>query len=131
MHLQNAILWEKLFRRRRPKRNLTKSIAATVIILFEYIFGSIYKQNLDNLTYIMWDEAFLDDDGVLKWCSRPKVAVPVPLTPDRVDIKQQPFLLISSPSSQTKPYLKAEALDHPSKEVLCQIPDQFFEQINC
>jgi len=79
----------------------------------------------------MWDEAFLDTDGVLKWCSRPKVAVPVPLTPGRIDITKEPFLLISSPSSKPEPYLKAEALNHPSKEVLCQIPDQFFEQNKC
>jgi len=79
----------------------------------------------------MWDEAFEDFDGVLKWCSRPKVAVPVPLAPDGVDINWQPFLLISSPSSQPEPYLKAEALDNPSKEALCQIPDQFFERNKC
>jgi len=89
------------------------------------------KTKLDILTYIMWDEAFLDTDGVLKWCSRPKVAVPVPLSPGGIDITKVPFLLISSPSSQPEPYLKAEALNHGSKEVLCQIPDQFFEQNKC
>jgi len=79
----------------------------------------------------MWDEAFLDTDGILKWCSRPKVAVPVPLAPDGVDITEKPFLLISSPSNQPEPYLKAEVLHNPNKEALCQIPDQFFEQNKC
>jgi len=79
----------------------------------------------------MWDEAFLDTDGVLRWCSRPKVAVPVSLAPDGVNITQEPFLLISSPSKQTEPYLKAEQLDFQSDEALCQIPDQFFEQNKC
>jgi len=79
----------------------------------------------------MWDEAFVDSDGKLKWCSRPKVAVPVPLAPGEVDIFQQPFLLISSPSSQPEPYIKAESLDFPNEEALCQIPDQLFDQNNC
>jgi len=83
------------------------------------------------MTTILWDEAFLDTDDVLKWCSRPKVAVPVPLAPDGVDITQEPFLLISSPSSQTEPYLKAEPLNYKIEEALCQIPDHFFEQNNC
>jgi len=83
------------------------------------------------MSTIIWDEAFLDTDGVLKWCSRPEVAVPVPLSPGGVDITQEPFLLISSPSSQAEPYLKAKALNHPSEEALCQIPDTFFERKNC
>jgi len=83
------------------------------------------------MTTIIWDEAFLDTDGVLKWCSRPKVAVPVSLAPGGVNISQEPFLLISSPSNQREPYLKAEALDFSGKEALCQIPDTFFEQNNC
>jgi len=83
------------------------------------------------MTTVIWDEAFLDTDGKIKWCSRPKVAVPVPLSPGGVDVTQQPFLLISSPSKQPEPSLKAEAIDYPIKEVLCQIPDAFFEQNNC
>jgi len=83
------------------------------------------------MTTIVWDEAFLDTDGVLKWCSRPEVAVPVPLAPDGVDITKEPFLLISSPSNQTEPSLRAEAINYPSEEALCQIPDQLFEQLNC
>jgi len=83
------------------------------------------------MTFIIWDEAFLDTDGVLKWCSRPKVAVPVPLAPGGVNITKEPFLLISSPSSRPEPYLKAEALDYPGEEALCQIPDSFFEQNYC
>jgi len=85
------------------------------------------------MSTIIWDEAFLDTDGILKWCSRPNVSVPVPLAPGGVNITKEPFLLISSPSSQTEPYLTAEALnfDFLSKEALCQIPDQFFEQNDC
>jgi len=83
------------------------------------------------MSTIMWDEAFLDTDGVLKWCSRPKVAVPVPLSPGGVDISQQPFLLISTPSNQSEPELRAVSLEYPSEEALCQIPDQLFEQNNC
>jgi len=88
-------------------------------------------KKIDNLKTIVWDEAFVDTDGVLKWCSRPKVAVPVPLTPGGVDITKQPFLLVSKPSSQPEPYLQAEALDFPSDDAICQIPDEFFEQNNC
>jgi len=83
------------------------------------------------MTTIIWDDAFLDTDGVLKWCSRPKVVVPVPLSPGGVDITQKPFLLISSPSNQPEPYLKAEPIYYPSQEALCQIPDAFFEQKEC
>jgi len=83
------------------------------------------------MSFIMWDEAFVDTGGVLKWCSRPKVAVPVPLSLGKVDITEQPFLLISKPSNQTQPSLEAIDLDNSYKEVLCQIPDQFFEQNNC
>jgi len=83
------------------------------------------------MTTILWDEAFEDDDGILKWCSRPKVAVPLPLSLGKVDITWQPFLLISSPSKQKKPYLVAKDLKYRNEEVLCQIPDQFFEQNNC
>jgi len=80
---------------------------------------------------IVWDEAFEDDDGVLKWCSKPEVAVPVPLSPDGVDISRQPFVLISSPPSQPEPYLKAEPLNYKIEEALCQIPDHFFEEHHC
>jgi len=83
------------------------------------------------MTTIIWDEAFLDTDGVLKWCSRPKVVVPVPLAPGGVDITQEPFLLISSPSNQSEPLLKAVLLNLENDEALCQISDQFFEQNNC
>jgi len=82
------------------------------------------------MSKIMWDEAFVDEDGVLKWCSRPKVPVPVVLTPGSVNITRQPFLLISRLSKQSEPYLKAKLLSHPIEEALCQIPDHFFEQ-NC
>jgi len=83
------------------------------------------------MTTILWDEAFVDTDGVLKWCSRPKVAVPVSLSPDGVDISEQPFLLISTPSNKSEPDLRAEDLSYPNEEALCQIPDRFFEQNNC
>jgi len=86
------------------------------------------KGEMDN---IVWDEAFLDTDGVLKWCSKPEVSVPVPLSNYGVDITKEPFLLISSPSSQPEPHLNAEALDYLIKEALCQIPDYFFQQNNC
>jgi len=79
----------------------------------------------------VWDKAFLDTDSGLKWCSKPEVAVPVPLSPGEVDITKEPFLLISSPSSQLEPHLKAEAIDYLIKEALCQIPDHFFQQHNC
>jgi len=88
-------------------------------------------KKIDNMTTIVWDEAFVDTDGVLKWCSRPEVAVPVPLSPGGVDINKEPFLLISSPSSQLDPSLRAEAINYPSEEALCQIPDHFFKQNNC
>jgi len=84
------------------------------------------------MSILIWDEAFVDADGVLKWCSRPKVAVPVPLVSDGVDVTRQPFILASSPSKQPQePYLKAESLQCWSKEALCQIPDLLFEQKNC
>jgi len=112
--------------KRRIRRNLPQK---------QYIFSAdnftIQMLKIDNMTIIVWDEAFLDTDRVLKWCSRPKVAVPVSLATGGVNITQNPFVLISWPSKQMEPHLKAVALDYPSKEALCQIPDQFFEQNNC
>jgi len=86
---------------------------------------------LAKMATFIWDEAFLDTDGILKWCSRPKVAVPVLLSPGGVDISKEPFLLISTPSNQSEPHLKAVSIDYPTREALCQIPDHFFEQKNC
>jgi len=131
MLLKIAILWEKLFQRRRLKKNLNKSTAPSVYNLSLKLIFYIELTKIGNMSTIIWDEAFLDTDGVLKWCSMPKVAVPVSLAPGGVNITQTPFLLISSLSSRPEPYLKAEAIDFPSNEALCQIPDQFFEQNNC
>jgi len=100
------------------------------ICYFKIIFY-ILLTKIDKMTIIIWDEAFLDTNGVLKWCSRPKVAVPVPHSRGGVNINQEPFFLISSPSNQTEPYLKAEAINYPSEEALCQIPSEFFKQNKC
>jgi len=79
-----------------------------------------------NAGAILLDEAFVDTDGVLKWCSTPKVAVPVPL--ESGDLSQ-PFVLITKPGPA--PLLKAVPLDKDLvPDILCQIPDLFFEK-NC
>jgi len=96
--------------------------------LFQNFDFNLKKENISS---IVWDEAFLDTDGVLKWCSMPEVAVPVPLSPRGVNIAQEPFLLISSPSKQPEPHLKAQPIIYPNKDALCQIPDHFFEQNKC
>jgi len=80
---------------------------------------------------IIWDETFVDTDGKMKWCSRPKVAVPVPVDTTEINISQHPFLLVSVTSGNPTPYLKAVSINYESKEALCQIPDQFFEENNC
>jgi len=79
----------------------------------------------------LWDEAFVDSDGVLKWCSRPEVAVPVKPEAARVDISREPFLLVSSPGL-FQPFLRAVSLESEEKtDALCQIPEHFFVKNNC
>jgi len=82
---------------------------------------------LGNMT-ILWDEAFLDSDGLLKWCSNPKVPVPVPITAGNTS---QPFVLVSRPFPPV-PILAAEPIDSILEtQALCQIPDLLFQQYNC
>jgi len=90
----------------------------------------VYLSTKDNMT-IVWDETFVDTDGKMKWCSRPKVVVPVPLDTAGFDISQHPFILVSNTSSNPNPHLKVVSIQFESREALCQIPDQFFEQNNC
>jgi len=79
---------------------------------------------------LLWDEAFLDTDNVLKWCSNPKVAVPVPVNTTGVDISRQPFLLVSLAGNASN--LNAVPLNlNLETQALCQIPDLLFEQNNC
>jgi len=76
---------------------------------------------------LLWDEAFLDSDGLLKWCSNPKVTVPVAVKSGNIS---QPFVLVSYPGPA--PFLIAEPLDlNLETDALCQIPDLFFEENNC
>jgi len=81
---------------------------------------------------ILMDEAFVDSDGYLKWCSRPKVAVPLALTPRGLSIHQQAFLVVLN-SENGQPFLSAVPLDNRDimDPPLCQIPDAFFDKSNC
>jgi len=76
---------------------------------------------------LLWDEAFVDMDGVLKWCSAPKVAVPVPLESGNLS---HPFVLITEPGPDrilTAVPINADVV----ADILCQVPDLFFEKNSC
>jgi len=77
---------------------------------------------------IIWDETFVDTDGELKWCSRPKVVVPFGKN-TRIALSQlkYPFVIVSKHPDP----LTLENIQLRSSEILCQVPDEFFEKNNC
>jgi len=71
---------------------------------------------------ILWDEAFQELDGSLRWCSLPEVRVPVPLNSGDTT---QPFVLVSIAGD--KPNLHAVPLDAQlNTTTLCQVAENLY-----
>ncbi|CAB3375346.1 Hypothetical predicted protein [Cloeon dipterum] len=73
---------------------------------FQWLFNLLLNGSKE---YLLWDEAFVDPDGVLRWCSHPEHRVPVRLDSGSELVGQLPFYLVSKPGDKAN--LHAVSLD--------------------
>ncbi|CAB3360871.1 Hypothetical predicted protein [Cloeon dipterum] len=70
-----------------------------------------------NNSNLLWDEAFVADDGELRWCREPNISIPAPLQSGFDIVKEFPFFLVSLAGS--KPNFHAVHLDSQLSD--CQL----------
>ncbi|XP_065336743.1 uncharacterized protein LOC135937519 [Cloeon dipterum] len=94
-----------------------------IAVSFEQFEHYFYVMNGTN-SNLLWDEAYVADDGELRWCREPNISIPAPLQSGLDIVKEYPFFLVSLAGS--KPNFHAVHLDSKFYVLRnCQLNTQF------